>query len=69
MILRAIAKLHFVVGLGMFLFIGLMVVSESVTARAMLLLPIVLLFTLSKVLHTIDQANEVEGMMSRYKKS
>ncbi|VVC04574.1 Uncharacterised protein [Candidatus Bilamarchaeum dharawalense] len=68
MIFRAIAKLHFIIGLGMFLFIGLMVVSDSMTARALLLLPIVLTFMASKILHSIDQANEVENMMYRYRK-
>ncbi|MFH1785539.1 MAG: hypothetical protein ABH842_03850 [Candidatus Micrarchaeota archaeon] len=68
MILRAIAKLHFIVGLGMFLFVGLMVVSDDVDARALLLLPIVIMFMAAKILHTIDQANELEDMMYRYKK-
>lgn len=68
MIFRAIAKLHFIVGLGMFLFVGLMVVSDDVTARALLLLPVVLSFMAAKILHTIDQANEVEDMMWRYRK-
>ncbi|MFH1520117.1 MAG: hypothetical protein ABID61_00580 [Candidatus Micrarchaeota archaeon] len=68
MIFRAISKLHFIVGLGMFLFVGLMVVSDDVNARALLLLPIVISFMAAKILHTIDQANEVEGMMWRYRK-
>src|SRR5512143_3655810 len=43
-IFEGIAKLHFIVGLGMFLFIALMVVEDSLMMRALLLVPIVLLF-------------------------
>jgi hypothetical protein len=68
MIFEGIAKMHFIVGLGMFVFIGLLVVSDDVTTRALLLLPIVIMFMLSKVLHAIDQANQVEDIMYRYKK-
>ena len=64
---EGIAKLHFIVGLGMFLFIALMVVADDIMARALLLVPIVLLFWGSKVLFAIDQANMAADMMRRYK--
>jgi hypothetical protein len=66
-LLALISKMHFIVGLGMFLFVGLMVVEDSLTARALLLLPVVLLFMASKVLFAIDQANSVDDMMRRYR--
>jgi hypothetical protein len=68
MIIAVIAKMHFIIGLTMFLFVALMVVTDDVTVRALLLLPIVITFMIGKVLHAIDQANEVEMMMFRYKK-
>ncbi len=66
-IFEGVAKLHFIVGLGMFLFIALMVVEDSLMMRALLLVPIVLLFWGSKVLFAIDQANMAADMMRRYK--
>ncbi|MEW6035559.1 MAG: hypothetical protein AB1529_03020 [Candidatus Micrarchaeota archaeon] len=66
-LLALISKMHFIVGLGMFLFVALMVVEDSLTARALLLLPVVLLFMASKVLFAIDQANSVDDMMRRYR--
>lgn len=66
-IFEGIARLHFIVGLGMFLFIALMVVEDSLMMRALLLVPIVLLFWGSKVLFAIDQANMAADMMRRYR--
>jgi hypothetical protein len=66
-IFEGIAKLHFIVGLAMFLFIALMVVEDDLMMRALLLAPIVLLFWGSKVLFAIDQANMAADMMRRYK--
>ncbi len=66
-IFEGVAKLHFIIGLGMFLFIALMVVEDSLMMRALLLVPVVLLFWGSKVLFAIDQANMAADMMRRYR--
>jgi hypothetical protein len=66
-IFEGAAKLHFVIGLGMFLFIALMVVEDDIMKRALLLVPIVLLFWGSKVLFALDQANMTADMMRRYR--
>ncbi len=66
-IFEGIAKLHHHVGLLMFLFIAMMVVSQSLEERALLLVPIVLLYWGSKVLFAIDQSNMAADIMRRYK--
>ncbi len=63
-----IYKFHFLFGLGMFLFIALMVVSPSQTARALLLLPAVLCYGISHIFFAADQAEMVREMMERYKR-
>jgi hypothetical protein len=63
-----ISKLHFIVGLGMFLFVALMVVEESVAARALLTLPVILLYMASKILFAIDQADMAGDIIRRNRK-
>jgi len=58
----------FIVSLAMFVFIALMVVSNDITLRALLLVPVVLLFTVSKLLYTMDQSKRVDDVIERYKK-
>lgn len=64
----AFYKFHFIFALLMFFFIALLVVSPSITVRALLLLPIVLCYGASHVLFACDQAEMLEGMMERYKR-
>ena len=64
----ALYKLHFVFTLLMFLFVALIVLSQSMAARAILLLPLVLSFGASHILFACDQAEMLDGMMERYKK-
>jgi len=64
----AFYKYHFIFALLMFFFVALMVVSPSTTARALLLLPIVLCYSASHVLFACDQAEMLDGMMARYKR-
>ncbi len=61
-------KFHFIFALGMFFFIALIVVSESTTARALLLLPVVLCYGIAHILFAADQAEMVREMMERYKR-
>jgi hypothetical protein len=60
-------KFHFIFALGMFFFIALIVVSPSTTARALLLLPVVLCYGIAHILFAADQAEMVGLMMERYK--
>jgi len=69
LIKRFIFKLHFLVGLAMFLFVAMIAVESDRTVRILLLLPVVLLYILSKVLQAADQAEMVGEMMEHYKKS
>ncbi|MEW6722285.1 MAG: hypothetical protein AB1324_03420 [Candidatus Micrarchaeota archaeon] len=66
-ILSVLGKLHFLTGLAMFVFIGLMVVEGSMMNRALLLTPVVLLFFASKVFYAIEQAEFVDGIIRRYR--
>ncbi|MCI0504385.1 hypothetical protein L0Y65_06810 [Candidatus Micrarchaeota archaeon] len=61
-------KFHFIFALLMFFFVALIVVSPSVTVRALLLLPVVLAYGASHVLFACDQAEMVDGMMARYRR-
>lgn len=63
-----IPKLHTIAGLAMFLFIAMIVVENDTWARAMLLLPVVICYMLSKVLFSMDQANMVKDIVARQKK-
>jgi len=63
-----IYKFHFVFALCMFFFIALMAASPSMTARALLLLPIVLCYGISHIFFAADQAEMVRDMMERYKR-
>ena len=63
-----IYKFHFVFSFAMFLFIALMVVSESQTARALLLLPVVLCYGVAHLLFAADQAQTVGEIMENYKR-
>ena len=64
-----VLKLHFIAGLAMFIFIALMVVENDMTKRALLLLPVVLFYVLSRVLQAADQSAMAGEMMERYKES
>jgi hypothetical protein len=64
----AFYKFHFIFALMMFFFVALIVVAESMTARALLLLPVVLCYGASHVLFACDQAEMLDGMMARYKR-
>lgn len=64
----AFYKYHFIFALLMFFFIALIAASPSVTARALLLLPVVLCYGISHVLFACDQAEMLDGMMARYKR-
>jgi hypothetical protein len=63
-----IPKLHTAAGLAMFLFVAMMVVEKDINIRALLLLPIVVCYMLSKVLFSMDQANMVKDIVERQKK-
>jgi Sec-independent protein secretion pathway component TatC len=65
---EALSKLHFVAALGMFLFIALMVVSDDLHTRAFLLIPVVLLYGLSKIMYAIDQKTSTDRIVKHYKK-
>lgn len=69
MIAEMLSKLHFLAALGMFFFIAMMVVSDEISVRAFLLLPVVLLFILSKVMYSIDQKTSTERIIKHYKKN
>jgi uncharacterized membrane protein len=61
-------KYHFIFALAMFFFIALITVSPSQTARALLLLPVVLSYGIAHILFAADQAEMVRDMMERYKR-
>jgi Sec-independent protein secretion pathway component TatC len=63
-----LSKLHFVAALGMFLFIALIVVSDDITTRVFLLLPVVLLYSVSKIMYAIDQKTSTDRIVKHYKK-
>jgi Sec-independent protein secretion pathway component TatC len=63
-----LSKLHFVAALGMFLFIALIVVSDDISTRVLLLLPVVLLYSLSKIMYAIDQKTSTDRIVKHYKK-
>lgn len=63
-----LSKLHFLFSLAMFFFIAIMVVSDDLTTRALLLLPVVLLFSLSKIMYSIDQKTSTDAIIKKYKK-
>ena len=65
---EALAKLHFVAALGMFLFIALMVISDDIETRALLLLPVVLLYGLSKIMYAIDLKTSTDKIVKHYKR-
>ncbi len=65
---QLVMKMHFIVGLLMFVFIALMVVENDITVRALLLVPVVICYSLSKILFSMDQAAMVEDMVSRKKR-
>lgn len=62
-----VLKLHFIAGLVMFFFVALMVVESDMTKRAFLLLPVVLFYSLSRVLQAIDQSAMAQEMLARCK--
>ncbi|MBI5227194.1 hypothetical protein HY988_01280 [Candidatus Micrarchaeota archaeon] len=64
-----ITKMHFIVALAMFFFIALMVINDDLTQRALLLVPVVICYLISKILFAMDQADMTKNMMERYKKS
>ncbi len=61
------SKFHFIATLAMFFFIAMMVVEEEMAVRALLLVPVVLLYFLSKVMYSLDQISG-EGISERHKK-
>lgn len=63
-----LSKLHFVAALGMFLFIALIVVSDDLATRVLLLLPVVLLYSISKIMYAIDQKTSTDRIVRHYKK-
>ena len=63
-----LGKLNIIAALAMFFFIALMVVENDMAARAFLLIPVVILYFLSKILFSIDQANMVQDILERQKK-
>ena len=65
MLIQFIPKFHFLAALAMFAFIAMMVVENDVAKRALLLVPIVICFTLSRILFSMDQANMVEDIVAR----
>ena len=64
-----ITKMHFIVALVMFFFIALMVVTNDMAQRALLLLPIAICYLISKILFSMDQAEMTGQMMERYKET
>jgi Sec-independent protein secretion pathway component TatC len=64
----SVTKLHFIAGLVMFLFIAFIVVENDMAKRALLLLPVVIFYSLSKVLFSMDQAEMVKDILERQKK-
>jgi len=62
-----VLKLHFIAGLAMFLFVALMVVENDMTKRALLLLPVVLFYALSRILQAMDQSAMTQEMLERCK--
>jgi Sec-independent protein secretion pathway component TatC len=67
-IAEMLSKLHFMAALAMFFFIALMVVSDDMAVRALLLVPVVLLFALSKLMYSIDQKTSTDEIIKHYKK-
>jgi len=61
-------RADFIVGLVMFAFLALMVASNDFTVRGLLLVPVVLLYTISKLLYSIDQNKRCDEAMAEYKK-
>jgi hypothetical protein len=61
------SKLHFGASLAMFFFIAMMVVEDEMAVRALLLVPVVLLFMLTKVMYSIDQQVSTEKIVKHYK--
>jgi hypothetical protein len=62
------SKLHFLATLAMFFFIVMMVVQDEMAIRALLLIPVVLLFFLTKVMYSIDQQVSTEKIIRHYRK-
>ncbi|MBD3210460.1 hypothetical protein GF318_03705 [Candidatus Micrarchaeota archaeon] len=62
------SRLHFLAALAMFFFIALMVLEEDRFIRALMLLPVVLFYTLSKVMYSIDQKASTDRIVEKYKK-
>jgi hypothetical protein len=61
------SKLHLLATLAMFFFIAMMVVEGEMRIRALLLIPVVLLFMLTKVMYSIDQKVSTDKIVKHYK--
>ena len=62
-----LSKLHFLASLAMFFFIVLMVVNDDIGIRAILLVPVVFFYALSKVMYSIDQKVSTDEIIKKYK--
>ncbi|MBI5046831.1 hypothetical protein HZC07_03810 [Candidatus Micrarchaeota archaeon] len=66
-LIEFIKKSHFIVGLGMFLFIILMVFEGNFSNRVTLLVPTFLFYLLSKFLATLDQADNMRKALKKHR--
>jgi hypothetical protein len=62
------SKLHFLATLAMFFFIAMMVVEDEMAVRALLLIPVVLVFVLQKIMYSIDQQVSTEKIVKEYRR-
>jgi hypothetical protein len=66
-VFSGIAHLHFLLGVLMLFLVVMMVFEESAKARALLTIPIVLLFYISKILFGVTQQDAFDSFLRRYK--
>jgi len=66
---KMLFKLHFIAGLAMLFFVVLMVLEDDQTVRALLLVPVAVLYTASRILLSADNAATTSEIIERYKAS
>ena len=59
---KILLPLHFILSFAMFFFIVLIVVEEDIAVRVFLLVPVVICWSASKVLYSMDQAAKIDEM-------
>jgi len=67
-ITRSLPKLNGVAGFVMLVFVALMVLEPDMMRRAVLLVPIVIFYVLSRVLMAMDQTNIAQEILRRERK-